>query len=217
MVYCTPEDVQVELRATSAFSSATTPTESTVKKWIIQASDSINSDSGRVWGPYQYTDYVDYDGTSEYITLRNSPVILANSVLYNTNSIGSASGEAYVLKTEDSDYSLYKDTGELYIIGSNFSPRAGNKRFKIIYTAGMSTIPGRVNELCAKMVTDRVLSSLLNQNVNDSNDGGSISVGSITIVEPGAYGVANYKRLREDIKELQNKITEGFGVYRYGN
>jgi hypothetical protein len=67
------------------------------------------------------------------------------------------------------------------------------------------------------MVAERVLNSLISQNVNETNDGGSISVGSISIVEPSSYGVNSYKQLKTDIEELKKSIYGTFGVYRYGS
>jgi hypothetical protein len=91
----------------------------------------------------------------------------------------------------------------------------GKKRFKIIYTAGAESTPKVVQKLCTKLVAERVLSSLIFDNVNTGNDGGSISVGSISIVEPASYGVSSYKQLKSDIDKLKEDITGGFGVYRY--
>jgi hypothetical protein len=55
----------------------------------------------------------------------------------------------------------------------------------------------------------------LNANINEGNDGGSISVGSISITEPASYGVQNYRRLKDDIATLKKELTERTGVYRY--
>lgn len=66
------------------------------------------------------------------------------------------------------------------------------------------------------MITHRVLSTLINNNINEGNDGGSISVGSINIVEPESYGVNSYKQLLADIEAGKSKLISGFGVFRKG-
>jgi hypothetical protein len=214
--YCSPEDIQNEVRASIAFSNTTSPKLSTVNTWIEQASDKINHWSGRIWGVFQYIEYRDYD-YEDFILLKRAPVIAISSIMYNTNPIGSEQGEAWETKEEDTHYTLYDEQGRVDLIKTRFNPIAGKKRFKITYLAGFTTTPGYITELCTKLVTDRLLSSLLNNRLDEGNDGGSISVGSISIVEPGAYGVSNYKRLQDDIKELKQQVTKESGVWRYGN
>lgn len=214
--YCSKEDIENELRVSVALSSSTIPTNTTVEKWIEEASDKINMWSGRIWGIFQYTEYRDYN-YEDFLLLKNAPVLSISSVRYNNNDLGSDSGEDWEAKSDGTHYTLYEEQGRIDIISTRFSPKAGKKRFKIVYLAGYPAIPGAISELCTKLVCDRVLSSLLNSRLEEGNDGGSIQVGSISIVEPGAYGVSNYKRLQEDIKDLKSSITKQSGVWRYGN
>ena len=46
---------------------------------------------------------------------------------------------------------------------------------------------------------------------------GSVSVGSISIVEPASYGVNSYKTLRTEIDAMKEDLSKQFGVYRYTN
>ncbi len=211
--YCEASDVQAELRATTAFSSSTTPPLITVEQWISEASAEINRLAGDVFGATTYTQEFDLDGQC-LIQTRHSPIISVTSFLYNQNPLGSASGTSYLAKTEDTDFTVYKESGEIAWL-SSFHPADGRKRVKVTYKAGYLEVPAYIQTLCVKMVAERVLSSLLNANVNEGSDGGSISVGSISIVEPGAYGVQNYRRLQSDVAEGKKSLAVGTGVYRY--
>lgn len=211
--YCEASDVQAELRTTTAFSSSTTPTLTTCEQWISEASAEINRLSGDVFGATTYIQEFDLDGQC-VIQTRHSPIISVTSLLYNQNPLGSSSGTSYLAMTEDTHFTVYKDTGEIVWL-PNFSPVDGRKRVKVTYKGGYLEVPAYIQTLCVKMVAERVLSSLLNSNVNEGSDGGSISVGSISIVEPGAYGVQNFRRLQNDVAESKKALAVGTGVYRY--
>jgi len=213
--YTDATSVESELQTTTPFSGSTLPTLSQITSWIEEESAQINQDAGMYFGSTAYTTEIDYNG-EETITLKNSPIITVDLFEYNANKLGSSLGTDYKTKTEDTDFTVYEDSGEIAILFDNFSsPQTGRKRFKIAYTAGYTTTPDMIKKLATKMVTLRVLNTLITKNVNEANDGGSISVGSISIVEPASYGVNSYKQLKLDIEELKSSITKGFGVYRY--
>lgn len=211
-LYTTPELVQAELRASTAFSSITNPSLATVNIWINEISRLIDDISGTTYGSTEYTEYFDYDG-SERIQLRNSPIISISSIAENTAPAGET--ESWTTKTSGTHFLAYNNKGEILIIPGKWSPKDGYKNIKIVYTAGYSSIPAKVQMLATLMVTNRVLSSLINSNVNEGNDGGSISVGSISIVEPASYGVNSYKQLKQDIIDLKKELMTGFVVLRY--
>jgi hypothetical protein len=165
-------------------------------------------------GSTSATAYIDYDSQSD-ILLRNTPVISITSLEYAQSEPGYSNYPNYKTLTENTYYVLYPEEGRIALIFNNFSPAVGKKRFRVIYTAGSSTVSPLIRKLCTKLVAERVLSSLIFSNVNEGNDGGSISVGSISIIEPASYGVASYKQLKTDIDKLWDSVTNGFGVYRY--
>jgi hypothetical protein len=210
--YCTAAEVQAELQSSTAFSTSTYPSLTTVQQWIYEASDYINNLAGDVFGVTSYTQYVDLNG-QEVIQTKHSPIISVTTVEYNVNSLGSTA--SWETRTAETDYVVYEASGEIALVFANFNPSDGRKRLRVTYKAGYLEVPARVGMLCKKLVADRVLSSLLNSNVNEGTDGGSVSVGSISIVEPGAYGVSNYKRLRDDIDKLKAELLQSTGVYRY--
>lgn len=212
--YTTPEMVQAELQSTTSFSASTVPKLDTVQQWIYETSDYINQMSGRTYSVNQYVDYLDYDG-STFLTPRHSPIVGITKLEYNTNPLGQVA--SWSTLTADLDYALDEYPSQVILPFTSFRPVEGPKRFRITYLAGDIQTPYNITMLATKMVTDRVISSLLNQHINEGNDGGSISVGSISIVEPASYGVQNYKRLKDDIKGLQDDLLKNkFGVFRYG-
>jgi hypothetical protein len=215
MAYTTPTLVEAELRAASAFSATTLPSLSQVTTWIEEESADIDNELGYTLASTQYDATIDYDG-ADYIYLKVTPVITVDTLLYNTSSIGSTDySTSWEEKTEDTHFYTKKGKGMIAPIFKTWTPTPKPQGMRIIYTAGYTTTPAIVQKLATKMVTERVLTTLLSQNVNDRNDGGSISVGSINIVEPTSYGVGTYKQLKSDISDLYSRVVKDFGVARY--
>ena len=213
MAYTTATDIQYELRAASAFSDTTVPSLATVTDWIEQADSMIDGRLGMSYESTEYTEIFDFEGNALYV--RNTPIISVDSLSYNTASLGTT--PVWEDKTgEDINYTIYEREGRVAPIIGNFTPKIGRKNIKITYTAGYETVPASIKQLSTKMVADRALSTLISQNVNERNDGGSISVGSINIVEPASYGVNSYKQLKSDIDSLWQEVLGGFRVHRYG-
>lgn len=214
--YTTASKIGAELRVSTEFSASTVPTLTTVNEWITEESEQINKDSARVWGSTEYTDVIDYNG-EDFITLKHTPIISVSNVLYSEYALGTDSYGLTATKTEDTDYTVDKERGIVRPLFNNWSPKDGLKRISITYTAGYATTPLIVQKLASKKVALRVLNSLIFSNVNEGNDGGSVSVGSISIVEPASYGVNSYKQLQTDIQDLEKDISKNFGVHRYNN
>lgn len=214
MAYTSATLVEAELRASEVFSGSTIPTLTQVTTWIEEESALIDQKAGSISAATTYTEFVDYEG-SDIILLKHSPIITVSSVAYNTNPLGSSLGEAWVTKTADTDYTLYEGKGKILLLPLNFSPADGPKRFRIVYSAGYSTTPYPVQALATKKVALRVLDTLLSSNVNEANDGGEVSVGSIRIVEPGNYGGRSLLQLKDTVRQLENEVAVGTGVYRY--
>lgn len=214
MVYTTTSNVEIELRATESFSTSTNPTLETVTQWIEETDAYIDSLAGRSFERTLRTENCDYNG-DEYLVLRNSPIDSIESVQYATYPLGSENYPSYDTLTEDSEFTAYNDQGRIVWNYNVFRPTEGRKRFLVSYYSGSSDIPSDVKMLATKMVAQRVLNSLLNSNVNTSNDGGSVSVGSISIVEPASYGVNSYVKLGDTIEQLKQGIIGKFKVHRY--
>jgi len=211
--YTTSTLVAAELRATQDFSATTIPTSTEVTEWIQEASAKINTLAGRTYGETNYTETFDYNGDTNILVLRNAPVISVTSVLYSTTKLGTDTYALSDTKTEDTDYTVYKEEGEIEFL-SNWNPQAGKKRIQVNYTAGYATTPKDVQMLATKQVTKRVLDSLLSKDVNEKKSGKSVSVGSISIVKPADFGVSQYKTLSSDIAMLEQEIIGGTSMYR---
>jgi len=210
--YTTTEKVESEIRAESQFSSTTSPSLNDVTSWIEQESAYIDTISGTSFSSIQTTVDLDYNGEDELIALPDSPILTFSKLSYSTSAI--ESGLSYVEKVEDTDYTVYKETGEVALL-SGFSPAYGRKRFQVEYTYGYTDIPAQIEMLASKLVANRVLNTLLSSNVETANAGGSVSVGSISIVEPADVGVGTYRQLQTDINTLKKEILSGFKTFRY--
>jgi hypothetical protein len=214
MAYTTPLKIQYEIRATDSFSTDTEPTLDTINSWITEVDQYIDTLANRSFGLTLREENCDYNG-NQYLVLKHSPVDSMVSVQYATYPIGSTNYPTYAALSEDSEYTVYNDQGRIAWNYNVFSPSEGRKRFLVSYYSGSSDIPSDIQMLSTKMVAQRVLNSLINSNVNTTNDGGSVSVGSISIVEPASYGVNSYVKLGEDIQRLQEVIIGKFRVHRY--
>jgi hypothetical protein len=210
--YTTDSLIKAELRATVDFSATTIPTLVDINEWIKESSAAINATAGRTYGETSYSETFDYNGTETLVT-RNAPLISVTNVLYSTSALGTDSYSLDITKTEDTDYTIYLENGEIELLPS-WSPTCGKKRIQINYSAGFATTPKDVQMLATKQVTKRVLDTLLSKDVNEKKSGKSVSVGSISIVKPADFGVAQYKTLSTDIDRLEQSILEGTSVYR---
>lgn len=206
--------IAYELRTTDLFSSTTIPSLDSVNEWIGQYSDYIDSLVSNPFAALDYEDYISFDGVTN-LYLKRGMVNSITSVEYNTALIGET--PVWVTKTEGEDYVWNPEQGFIKIVTTKWTTlKAGFRNIRVNYNSGYVEIPGRIKLLVTKLVTAKVISTLLNENIEGRNDGGSISVGDIRIVEPGAYGVSSYKNLQQDIKDLEANLIEGYVVHRYG-
>ena len=214
MAYTNTDFVASELHTTTSFSNTTIPSEDDVNRWIGEADAKIDNDYGRSFGVTSYTSTMDYTG-DDRIQLKHAPIVSVTSFLYSTSKLGSTGYGLTNTATEDTDYAVYTDAGEVLILTQNFQPKSGPKMFEITYTAGYATTPKTVQMLSTKLVAKRVIDSIMEQNLNENNTGKSVSVGSISIVKSSNLGINQYKMLQTDISKLEDDLSKGFGIYRY--
>lgn len=210
--YTTATLIESELRAAIPFSTTTSPTLADIEEWIVESSADVNRIAGRVYGSTPYTETYDYSGT-EVLVLKNAPLISVTEVAQSLTPLGNSTYALTDVKTENTDFAVYTDEGEIEII-SSWSPTYGLKTIKVTYVAGYAEIPKDIQALTTKKVTKRVIDTLLSKDVNEKKSGKSVSVGSISIVKPADFGVAQYKTLSDSINELENSTLTGTGVYR---
>ena len=146
MAYTTPEMVQYELRADTAFSTDTNPTLSTVNSWITEIDTYIDTLAGRTFGITSHTEDLDCDG-SDYIVLKHAPINSITSIQYATFALGDVNYPTYDTLSEDSEFTTYEEQGKIVWIRENFKPNVGRKRFLVSYDSGSSDIPGDVQML----------------------------------------------------------------------
>jgi hypothetical protein len=213
MAYTTPELIASSLRADTSFSSTTIPSLDDVNVWINEIDSYIDNLANRKFAVSGYEELYHYDREA-FLFVRYTPLVSVTTLEYNTSSNGSA--PVWVTLTENTDYIVDLRKGMIVLLTSTYNYGCGYNKFRVNYVSGYTTLPMNVQMLATKLVTQRVLDTLISKNVNERNDGGSISVGDISIVEPSNYGVGSYRQLGADIGKLEESIVGGFRVLRYG-
>lgn len=219
MAYTTYTDVAAELGGVT-ITGASTPSSTTVVDWIAQADDEINARTGRVWEsttvPSTSYEYHDYDGGG-IIRLKNKPVISIQSAEYNENPLGE--DESWVAlvegKTATGNYVLYKDEGLLLLHANSTGniPPAGIQNIRLTYTYGYSTVPARIKRLSTLLAAKRYIQSVANK--TGSEEGGSVSVGTISVSDPNNYVHEHLKRITAETKDLFSEVANTFKPYLY--
>jgi len=211
MTYTTIEKVSAELNGL-LITSDTIPSIDTVTNWITETDAEIDRRAGKTYAQSTYVDIMDIrDGDCGVFRLSTTPVISITSLEYNAENLGDT--PVWTEKTEAVDFFMYEDTGEIEATPKWSNIKSGNKRLKVTYEAGHATTPGYITSLASKMVAKKVISAKLNE--TSSQDGGSISVGSISISDPTNFSISYIKNLNYDINEGFKKLVSGFKVPRY--
>ena len=211
MTYTTPLLVQSQIRGETSFSSNTIPSLPEVETWIAEAMDDINHKTGQRWDQYEIEREYDYTG-ADSLRIKESPIISIDEVAYRKYPLGSSSPVEWEVKSEDTDYTVYLNRGEIRLLTS-WNPAVGNKRIRVQATCGYATTPSRIQELATKMVAIRVIESVLYSDVNLSTDV-NISVGSVSVVNPSNVGIRKFEGMKLDVDRLFKDII-GSGVVRY--
>ena len=198
MSYTTPELIRQEIRAENPFSESTYPNLDTVNEWITQAESEIDMRTGNSYSQTSVTDKVfDWEGFDNI--LRTEDVMSSVVLSYNDQAAGET--PSWTLKTEDIDYYVYGDVGEVEFVPSKFKPLSGKKRFKLSYTKGSSSVPAVIERLCTLMVSQRVVQSVIQEQAY-SNSGGEVQVGTIKVGNPSNFSVEGFKKNNEEIERL---------------
>ena len=199
MAYTTVALVSAELNGVSITTSST-PSSSTVENWIAEVDSEIDLRTGQSWTSTTVSDEVyDYDG-SGYLMLLHAPVLSVSTASYETNGIG-ADSESWTDLTEGrtEDYIVYLSDGE---IDFHKTVSAGKQNFKITYTYGYTSVPSYIQRLATLMVVQRFIGAGVNSSAKD--EGGSISVGDISISDPSNFSSDYVRSVGTEI----NKIIE---------
>jgi len=215
--YTTASLVEADIRASTAFSSSTSPTLTQVNNWILEESAIIDARAGTIFGSTLVSsDYYDYDGCGIF-RFPESPLITLTSLEYNVNAMGVEASWITLEEGFNKNYLLYEDEAEVEFISGQDSvhkitPKAGKKKFRATYSYGYSSTPLEVQRLATLGVSKRVMMSLLNSQAN--TQGGNIQVGTISVTDPSNYGVGWFKSVNAEIDALYNAIGENLKVFR---
>ena len=197
MAYTTNAKVSDELGGYT-LDAASTPSSSVITTWIADAAAEIDSKTNMTFESTATTDICDYDG-SKRVILENKPVLDISKVFYNKEPIGNAA--EWEELTEDTDWVSYNSFNLFQFVTAIGS---GKKKLKVEYTYGETTVPLNVAQLAAKLVAKRVILSI--QTNSQTTEGGSISVGPISINDPSRFSLDYLERLNTEIADLYSTV-----------
>lgn len=220
MAYTSTANVAAELGGVTIDGSST-PTSTTVDSWIADAKAEIDERSGMTFESTAITssdyEYHDYDG-SGYIFTKNFPIISVESVEFETGGIG-GTAETWVAYTEgrtvNDEFVVYKDLGAIkfHTSDTRSMPLAGFQNARLEYTYGYSSVPANVGRLATLLVAKRYLTTVASKTA--SEEGGSVTVGTISVSDPTNYANARLKQYDEEIKQLFADLIGTLKVRHY--
>lgn len=210
--YTTFTDVSDELKG-YVINSASVPTSDTVEGWITEAESRIDNKTNNVYSSTTISsEILDWDNLDGIIRPAKSPILSITSLSYNPYNPGDSEFPTYTDKTENTDFFVYGDMGEVEPIIGSWSPSSGKKRFNITYIQGPSSVPSNVKTIATKIAAQRVIGAVINDDA--TSGGGEVSVGTISVKEPGVFTPTRYKQMGDEIEALFNELGSGFINHR---
>jgi hypothetical protein len=211
MAYTTVAAVSEELNGMT-INSTTVPSSTTVTTWINQASAQIDLRTGKVWESTVASSILFDSNGTRYFRFPESPVISISTFEYEENGLGS-DDDSWVSLTEgrNDDYILYVMDGEVEFTGRRTTPPAGKQNIRVSYTYGYSTTPVYIQRLATLLVSSRVIETIINDSASEG--GGNVTVGNISITDPGTFSVTYLKGLTQEINDIFGDIGDTY-VYR---
>jgi hypothetical protein len=189
-----------------SINNSSTPSDVTVLGWISEASSEIDNITGKKWDSNLVTNEVyDYDGGGSLL-LNNSPIITIASLQFESSGLGGISESwtsLYEGRTSSYDFIVYKNEGEVVFHSSN-KPVAGFQNVKITYSYGYSTTPLFIERLATLLVAKRLILSV--QSGSATNEGGTVSVGTISVSDPSSFGGNHLKSINDEINMIYSSI-----------
>jgi len=210
MTYTTIEYVSAQLGGID-INSSSTPSSSDITTWIGEAESEINIRTGNLYSSTLVSSTV-YDWENNDNILRVDGNILSVSEFqYSASAAGTA--PSWVAKTEDTDFYVYGEHGEIEFIPSNFKPLEGKKRFNVSYIKGSNTVPGLIQRLATLLVAQRVVQTVV-QNQAYANSGGEVQVGTIKVGNPSAFSTNSYSAMGSEVDALFEKVVGQNRIHR---
>jgi hypothetical protein len=202
-IYVTVDDIESRLRTT--FGTATEPTEAQITTWIEDAQDYIDELAGRTWqGSFTATnEYQDYNGEN-IVVVQNPGLLTVTTLEYTANNgvswtaIPSTAYEVY------SDYDSIEFKPDS-VTGSTPSIPRGQKKIRLTYTYGASSVPPRIKRLAEDMVVLDTIESLISSSAN--TQGGSVQVGPIRVDDPGMFSLNAVKGIESSVSRRLDALS----------
>jgi len=203
MTYTTIDFVSYELNNLTIDSSSI-PSSTAVIGWIDDADSEINLRTGKIWSSTTASSVLlDYDGTG-FLKLPFTPVISITSLEYEENGLG-ASSTSWKPLTEGrtEDYISYVMDGEVEFFGSSKPPK-GYQNIRITYVYGYANTPAYISRLATLIVAKRVIAATINK--SSQGEGGSVTVGNISITDPSNFSVGYIQNIGTEINDIYKRI-----------
>lgn len=220
MAYTTTSLVSAEIGGVTIDGSST-PTNTTVDLWIADAKAEIDERCGRTFESTAITssayEYHDYDGSGR-IKLNNYPIISIESLSVEQNGLSGDSADWQAMtegRTSAGHFITYKELGVIAFHSNSLSvqPIAGSQNVRVEYTYGAAAVPANVKRLATLLVAQRYLQSVASKTA--TQEGGSVSVGTISVSDPTNYANVRLKEFGAEIDTLFNKLIGKFKVRNY--
>jgi len=212
MAYTNEDLVSSELKGL-AISSSTSPSSDDISSWAKQAQDEIEAKTGKVWEVSTFSSTIyDGDGT-EFFRFPFAPVISISSFEHETSGLG-ASSSSWTSLTEgrNNDFILYVNDGEVEFTGKSSKPVNGKQNIRVSGSYGYAVTPPRIQRLATLMVAKRVVDATIN--ASSQEEGGSVTVGNISITDPSTFSVSASRSMGVEIKDLFDDLAGTSFVYR---
>ena len=203
MVYTYVDLVSAELNDLE-IGSSTTPSINTVNMWIEDATADINLRTGKVWESTVATSvYLDYDG-SGFLKFPENPLLTVTELKYEVNGLG-ADSVSWSTLTEGrtGNFITYVLDGEIEFFGDYIPPK-GYQNICVSYTYGYATTPAYITRLATLLVASRVIKATINASAQ--GEGGSVTVGNISITDPSNFSVGYIKDMKSEIDDIYKRI-----------
>jgi len=209
MSYTTVELVAAQLG--TSIDASSTPSSSDVSTWIEEADAEIDARTGLTFEPEVFSNEIyDWEGNDNLIRV-SSELVSVSTLEYNNQNAGET--PVWTSKTEDVDFFLYGDSGEIEINTKKFSPIPGHKRFKLSGTKGKASVPKEIQRLATLTVGNRVVETVV-QNQAYANSGGDVQVGTIKVGNPSAFSISGVNAAKSEIENLYTKVIGDFRAFR---
>lgn len=208
--YTTTDKVSQELNGFT-IDTDSTPTTSTVERWIEEETEVIEKETNGMYGTASFDSTYDFNGRTEF-RIKEVPIVNIGTAEYESNGIGADTEDWKTLtKGRTNDFIVYNDKGIIRFI--NNKPPKGYQNFRLQGVYGYETTPNTVQKLCTKLVARRLIESVIQG--QSTEEGGAIKVDVIELEDPSSFSIDNLNRINDQIKNELYPAVGNLKSYRY--